>query len=406
MKKISLILSVFGLYLIAQWPVRAIAAVKFAPYYALDVLEGVSLPNKGEGAMSLNLSNDLGLLASINENHSIIGFYELKYTGPGFRREEGEKFTDRTMDHVFVLRHQYNKFLEKYTLESQIDFMDEFKRTGANEVWGRGLYDFERIGLGFFLKRKYSELLSGEASIQFHAMNFQNYTDLLAEFHAGASDAESSTGKQNHMEIQADASAKYGPNRGTLEIILMNYSKQKVIVGNVQPDGSYYSGNLQSDSLITLGASREQKFWNKIFVVPSLTYKIKTSNQNYQLFTEATSSVPVQYEASYYNYSEIDLAFPTTLLLATKWEYFINLEWDWKSYGSRPPRDENGSFVSGTQGDDLFIWSSGFTFKPNPVTRTTVFYQYFGQTSNMKFEKYFPYNYGGHFVGINFNYSY
>jgi len=381
------------------------AAVKFAPYYSLDVLEGVSLPSVGDWALSLNLVNDIGLMAKIDDENKLVGFYELKYTGPGFRKEEGEKFSDRTMDHVFALRHQYN-LRDNLTLETQFDFMDEFKRTGANEVWGQGLYDFERIGVGFFINQKYSDMLSFNTSLQYHTMAFPNYTDLLAEYQSGGADIASSAGKQNHIETQADASVTYGANTATFEALLMNYSKQKVIAGSVQADGTYYKADLQQDSLITIGASRNQKFWNAILLAPSVAYKIKSSNQNFQYFTTSVSSVPVQFYGHYYDYNELDFSVPTTLLLATKWEYFLNFEWDMRNYVSRPPQDASGNFVSGKQDNNIFIWGTGFTFKPNPVTRTTLFYQYQGQTSTMKFEKYFPYNYDGHFFGINFNYSY
>ncbi|MHB9154937.1 MAG: hypothetical protein ACYC5N_04490, partial [Endomicrobiales bacterium] len=59
-----------------------------------------------------------------------------------------------------------------------------------------------------------------------------------------------------------------------------------------------------------------------------------------------------------------------------------------------------------TQANDLVILSVGFTLKPNDITRTTFFYTYQTQSSNMKFEKYLPYNYSGSFFGVSFNYTY
>lgn len=400
MKRISLsIIAVFLVYSAAS------GAVKFVPYYSLDVLEGVSVPSVGDWALSLNMVNDVGLMAKIDDENKLVGFYELKYTGPGFRKEEGEQFTDRTMDHVFVLRDQHD-LRDDITLETQVDFMDEFKRTGANEVWGQGLYDFERVGIGFFINQKFSDKLSINTSLQYHTMAFPNYTDLLAEYQAGGADIASSAGKQNHVEIQADAAVTYGQNTGTFEILLMDYSKQKVIAGSVQPDGTYYSGDLQQDSLITLGASRNQKLGEKVFLVPSLEYKLKNSNQNYQYFTTSVSSVPVEFFSNFYAYNELDFTVPATVIIGAKWEYFLNFEWDLRDYVSRPPQDTNGNFISGREDNTLFIWGTGFTYKPNTVTRTTLFYQYQSESSTMKFEKYFPYNYDGHFFGINFNYSY
>ena len=383
----------------------AAAGQKIVPYYSLNIMDAVSIPSEGDTMFPLNLTNDLGLMANVSENNNITGFYELKYTGPGFKKEEGENFTDRTMDHVLVFRDE-QKLNDKYSLKTQIDYMQEYVRTGANEVWGQGIYDFQRTGAGVFLNRQFGPELSGEVSLQFHTLLFPNYSDLLAEYQSG-SNADSSTGKQNQNVYQLGASAKYGPNSASIGIMLMDYTKQKIITQTVQPDGTYYSGELQKDTLLTLNASREQKIWgDRILVVPSFIYKYKVSNQNYQDFATPTSTVPVQFVGDFYNYTEIDLSLPCTLFLSKKWEYFASFEWDLKSYTSRPPRDVNDVFISGKQANNITIWDTGFTYKPNDVTRTTFFYQYQGESSNMKFEKYLPYNYDGHTIGINFNYSY
>jgi len=380
------------------------AEVKIAPYYSLNFMDAVSIPTKGDWLFPLNLTNDLGLMANVGENNSVTGFYELKYTGPGFKKEEGQSFTDRTMDHILVFRDE-QKLNDLYTLKAQLDYMREYVRTGADEVWGQGLYDFQRTGFGIFLGRQFAPELYGELSLQFHTILFPNYSDLLAEYQAGAN-ADSSTGKQNQNVYQLGAYGKYGANSASAGIMLMNYTKQKIIVQTVQPDGTYYSGELQSDMLVTLNASREQKIGERILVVPGFAYKHKTSNQNFQDFATPTSTVPVQYVGEFYNYNEIDAVLPFTLLISRKWEYFATIEWDWKDYTARPPRDVNNVFVSGRQANDIIIWGTGFTYKANEVTRTTFFYQYQGETSNMKFEKYLPYNYAGYTVGINFNYSY
>lgn len=186
----------------------------------------------------------------------------------------------------------------------------------------------------------------------------------------------------------------------------MSYEKQKVIVDTVQDDGTYYSDTLQKDTMISLGAEYERKLSERVALTPSLSIKMKGSNQNYQHFAMATSSVPVQYLAQYYDYNEIILAVPVAVVLSKKWDFFAAPEIDLKSYSKRPPRNKDNEFISGKQKNNLFLLSLGFTLKPNDITRTTFFYTFQNQTSNMEFEKYLPYNYSGHFVGISFNYTY
>ena len=388
---------------IAVLPLRA--EVKYSPYYSLQIAEGAAVPSKGDWAFALNLASDLGIIVQPSEDHKFIGFYELKYNGPGLRRQEGEKFTDRAMDHILIFRHHYN-VLPDYILKSQIDYMTEYKRTGTNEVWGSGLYDFNRIGLGVTLERKFGDGFLGSISQQYHFLDFPNYTDLLSEFQSGQGQVESSTGKQNHSLYQTGLAVTRGPSKATLDFVLMAYDRQKVVVETVQPNQTYYSGTLQRDMMLTLGFKHDRKFLNKIVLSPSIALKTKVSSQNYQHFTVSDSSVPVRYISGYYDYNEINVSLPSTILLNQKWEFFFNPEWDLKMYSNRPPRDENNNFVDGKQSNSLIIASLGFTLKPNDITRTTFFYTYQGQASNMKFERYLPYNYDGHFFGVNFDYTY
>jgi hypothetical protein len=386
-------------------PVSASAEVKIAPYYSLQFAEGAAIPTKGDWMFAINLASDMGLIVQPSETHRFIGFYEIKYDGPGLRRQEGEKFTDRAMDHVIVLRHHY-KLNEEYTLKSQIDYMTEYKRTGTNEIWGSGLYDFNRYGGALTLERKLTPAFSAAMTQQYHYMEFPNYTDLLAEFQAGGESSESSTGKQNHHLYQTDLALRYRQTKFSVNYVLMAYTKQKVVAETVQTDKTYYSGTLQRDAVLSFSIEHDRNFWNRLLVSPQGTVRLKSSNQNYQHFAVATSSVPVRYIGSYYDYNEFSVALPCSVVLNKRWDFFFNPEWDWKMYLNRPPRDADNTFLDGTQRNDMVIVSVGFTLKPNDITRTSFFYTYQGQSSNMKFEKYLPYNYSAHFFGVSFNYTY
>jgi hypothetical protein len=412
MKKLSLVIILFTI--IAITAKTAFAEAKIVPYYSLNVTEGVILPNEGDTMFGLNLTNDIGLLFSPAKEsaHRILGFYELKYQGPGLHKEEGEKFSDRWMDHIGMLRYSYD--IDKLTsVKLQLDDMTEYKRTGTNEVWGQGLYDFNRYGFTLGVTRTLFAKLDADLNFGYHTLIFPNYTDLLSEFQAGGgANAESSTGKQNQNVTQVDINLKYGQLRVTADSLLMSYTNQKVITGTVQPDGTYYTSTLQKDTVLSFGADYTQKLLGFLIISPAVNIKLKGSNQNYWQFSSTgtsssgLSSTPVQYLSNYYAYTEYYMAIPCTLLVSKRWEMFYTPEFDWKDYLNRPPMDSAGNFATGLQHNYLAIMSTGFTYKPNDVTRTTFFYAYQAQTSNMKFEKYFPYNYNGSTFGVNFNYTY
>ncbi len=383
-----------------------LTAVSIAPYYDFQFTEGVSIPSKGgDITFTINLLNDIGLIVKAHEKHSTIGFFELKYLGPGLKKEEGERFTDRYLDYIYLLRHNW-KIREKLTLKAQLDYMKENRRTGANESWGYGLYDYNRIGGLIGIEKEFEKFKIG-GSVDYHFLEFPNYTDLLKEFQSSATEAESEIGMQNHNIIQIRADMSYGLYKFNVGLAMQAYTKQKVIIDTVQSDGTYYSDKLQNDLIISLSAERTQKISDRVAMVPSISLKIRDSNQNYLHFEAAGSTIPVFYQANYYDYSQIVLSVPVTFALSKKWDFVFSPEFNYKIYSDRNPRDLDNQFIEGEkQNIFLTLLTFGFMKKATDVSSLSIFYTYQKQTSNMKFEKYLPYNYDGHFIGLKYTITY
>jgi hypothetical protein len=242
--------------------------------------------------------------------------------------------------------------------------------------------------------------------LQWHYLDFPNYTDILAEFQSGSESVESSAGKQNQNVYQLGGGVSYKKLSATIDYSMLAYTKQKVITDTVQPDNTYYNKTLQKDDIVTIGSEYSYRLWGFINMEPSVTVKFKRSNQNFQYFENATSTVPVRYFGDYYSYNQFTAALPLTFILSKKWDFFCATTLEYKNYSSRPPRDTDGNYLPAAQDSTMFMVSAGFTKHPNEVTSTTFFYNYQSQTSNMRFEKYLPYNYAGHYIGVSFNYSY
>lgn len=382
-----------------------LTAVSFVPYYDFQFSQGVTIPSRGDWSFSISLINDIGLITKLHQKHALIGFYELKYLGPGLKRQEGERFTDRYMDNIFVLRHQWY-YLQNLTFRTQLDYQKQNYRSGANEAWGYGLYDYNRYG-GLIGVEKVFNKFTLETILRYYFLDFPNYTDLLKEFQAGATEVESEAGKQNHHLIQLLGNVTYKENKFIASFTFQAYTKQKIITNTVQPNGTYYSADLQRDIIIGLGVERIQPIISKLVSVPTVTFKHRASNQNYQHFTTAGSTIPVSYQAKYYDYSQIILGTSFIYSLSEKWQFLVVPEIDYKVYLNRPPRDKENNFIEGEkQNNLLLLLTLGFNKRRSDTSITTFFYTYQQQTSNMKFEKYLPYNYSGHFIGLKYSLKY
>jgi len=401
LKVVATLLVVAGFSLRFTLPVYS---AEIAPYYSFGLAQGMSF-QPGYQSFTVNLTNDIGLIVKPAEKHHVLGFYEIKYLGPGLRTQEGDRFTDRYMDHLYVLKHKW-EFMESLIFQSQIDYMKEHRRSGANEAWGLGLYDYERTGGLVGVDKDFEKFKAG-GNFQYHYLKFPNYTDLLTEISAGGTEAESSANKQNQYLYQLHGQLDYRENTFSLDFTWQNYEKQKVVVDAVQPDGSYYSGTLQKDFSTSISIERIQKIGGGILIIPGLKYTIKNSNQNYQHFTAAGDTVPAKYLPDYYSYSQTVLDLPITLALSKKWDFVFTPTFDIKSYSVRDIRNENGDFVTGTkQSNNLTLITISFNKKTTDVSTTSLFLTQQTQSSNMKYEKYTPYNYSGQFVGLQYTISY
>lgn len=385
------------------------AKSKVAPYYALQMTEGASFPNIGDWLFSSTLTGDMGVMVQPGENHRFIGLYELRYSGPGLQRQEGQQFTDRSMDHVFVLRHHFN-ISDKNILKSQLDYVNEFTRAGVDEMWGTALYDNNRFGGSITLEHTIMPAMSVGITGQLHSFDFPNYIDLLSQYkQMGSSTTDVTAGLQNQTLMQAGLVYKFGKLHCSLDYSISDYTKQKVLTDTIQSDGTLYNSSLQRDTALTLDVRYQHEFPRILRVTPSLSIKNKSSNQNfwYYAYSQTTSQyIPTKFFTGFFDYQEQKLSLPCDLLIASYYEIFVNPEWGKKAYSSRPPRAEDGSYLDGQQSIDQFIISYGMTFKPNKITRILLFYSFLTQSSNTRYEIGVPYNYSGNTIGVSFNYSY
>jgi hypothetical protein len=356
----------------------------------------VYIPSVGKWGISTNLSNDIGFIVKPSQNHTALLFYELKYTGPGLKRQEGEKFEQRNMGHLFMgqYNYQYNKNL---VFKTRLSYVTDWWRSGTNELWGYGLYDSVRLGISEDVELTLDKIvLTGQ--VGFSQIKFPNYTNLVEEFQAGAE--ETTAGKQDNNLLQLGIKAKYLGHIVGLSINNQSYLNQKIL-----DETGTYTDKKQNDLLVELSYNKEElKVVWILWSSPFISLKYKDSNQGYLHF-KTISSTPT-FVPDFYDYTKITFSFPINLSITkTKYLSFIP-EYEITTY-SRPRRDVNNDFISGEKHiTNLTLMSFAYTSRPDENRKVTLFYTLQSQTSTTKFDAYFPYNYTGNYFGISYNYSF
>ena len=384
---------------------RAYARPVMSPYYSFSLNQGAGLPSKSDFFFTTTLNSDIGLIGRISDYHRLLGFYGMRYTGPGLQRQEGRTFLERTMDHLFVVQHQWTLLPDTLFLKTSGDFMREYLRTGANEVWGEGLYDFLRYGGKMTLETR-KGLIPGAIEffeVQCHYLDFPNYSDLLLEFQLGEESAETSQGSQNNYQYQAAVGVKaYGASLKVLGSFL-DYTAQKVI----NREGTFDATG-QRDLFVRVNAEGAYDVMDRVAVRPSARYKNKTSNQNYLYFPTSLASIDeTEFFARYFDYNQMELASGLAWRFAERRELIFTPQWEMRMYMHRNPRNSEGEFLRGTrQVDHNIMLSAAYAIIINEFSRYTLYYGYYIGSSNNKYERYMPYNYHGHTFGFGVNLSF
>lgn len=379
-----------------------IFAEKFLPYYSFNFSEGVYIPSVGRWGWTTVLSNDIGLIVKPADGYTILCYYQLKYEGPGLKRQEGEKFEYRMMGHTLVLQYN-NKLLSNLLLKTKLNYGYDFLRSGTNELWGYGLYDNNVLGGSVEIQYKMLTDLKLGFQLGYNLIKFPNYTSLVEEYFSGAE--EVTAGKQDNNMFIISLNTLYKIHNFKFTVIKQNYINQKIISEN----GTYSNENQQDLSLDLSYNPKDIVLTSNIFFQPYLGLRIKDSNQSFLYLQsyDITTSTPVVC-VDYYDYTKLSLSLPFTFYLTTTKFLTLLPEMEFKYYTSRDVRDSQNNFITGEkQKNFLYLLSLMYTSQSvDKHRKVSLFYTYQQQISNMKFEKYYPYNYTGHYFGIKFSYSY
>jgi hypothetical protein len=383
------------------------APPRLTPFYSFEWAENLGMPSRGNFLFGANLGTTLGGRYVLNPEHAFLAAYELVYDGPGLRAVEGQEFTERSTDHSFSLGHIWG-FMPGLKLNSRLTYLGEYRRSGSNEPWGQGLYDFRSIGLTEGVRMPLIPRLTGDFQVSAASVKFPNYTDLIAEFQMGGSTAEKTGGFQDYDRITIKPAVKYG-EQGSAWV---SWSAQLFEHARVISDSLAYGDVKQRENIYEFGGSWKQVFLGKsrgfsseLSLEPSLSIDLKDSNQNFLMF-KSMATLP-DFKPDYYSYNAYDFGVPVRWSLADGTMLVFAPQIIKRDYRARPPRDAAGEYMDGKkQWNQVVLLNWGLSWRAYRFARWTIGYTYQMSKSNNKFERYLPYNYFGHVVAASLNLTY
>jgi len=384
--------------------------IPIEPYYAFDWTEAVTVPSVGDWFVGSNFATSLGGKYTINPEHALLGFYDLQYRGPGLKTQEGREFAERSMDHNLMLEHRW-AVMPGYAVRTRGLFMTEMRRTGSNEVWGKGLYDFRVFGGGVVQDFNLMRVTDLSFEVTYQYFSFPNYTDLLQEFQSAGLASELSGGQQDYNNIRFRLDGKF-MKIGTA---YLGWNMQSYVNAKVIKESLVYSDKKQMDNTIEMGTAWDVTLLppdpgskaGLLSTTPSLKLDFKRSNQNFLRFQYFGDPTPV-FVPKNYNYNAVEMSSPI------RWVYsvgdtggasslFFSPTWLFTGYSNRPHRNKAGDYMHGAQWTSIVVLTPGVSMAMSRFSTMTLGYSYQLQTSNTKFEKFLPYNYSGQTVFMSYD---
>lgn len=379
---------------------------KFTPFYQFKFGELGAFPNIGGFFFGNTLASALGGRYALTDTQALMGAYSLTYFGPGIRPAEGREFRERSLDHQVTLGDEW-RISDGLKLGSRAQWLNEFRRSGANEEFGNGLYDFWTLGATERLDITSLDNLPIGAELTYAYVAFPNYTDLLAEFQSSGLNSELAGGANDYHRIRIAGDLGFA-ERGKFNasLSMLNFINAKVVTA-----AGITGDEAQRDLIVDAGASWSQPLvpgpnGAGLFVEPSAGVVIKRSNQNFLHFRYLGDTLPT-FIARNYDYVEPSVGLPVRWTFTGGRTLFFRPSWAEYLYDARPPRDADGNYRFGeTQTNTTWVFSLGYATPFRTFATWTIAWTAQVQQSNNRFEKYLPYNYTAHILQTSIEITY
>lgn len=366
------------------------------PYYHYTFYQGYGWGKDKEATFGNSITNDLGCQVVLNEENTLLGFYEMSYQGPGLKEEEGDLFTDRYQDHLLLLS-WIRKLREEMTLKGRLDYLKSFTRSGLSERWEDGDYNYDRLGFGLDLLLPFREA-DFNLAWRIADLSYPNYTYLLGEI-----DPSYDLPRYDHLMSKLYLEAKYPIHpqitpKASYEYIRKGYKNEKV---KDSEDGEN-TQTKQRDSMHTLAFYLPYSARENLTIGLDGKFSFLSSNYNDVKFN-ATGETITAITPSFYDYNSCEFG-PWVRFVAKGMEFGASLSYKIKDYTNRRAEDEDGNFFPDERKQEDKILSLFFdATKPiNKSLSAGLYYGFKDTSSNMKRT---GYNYQNHSLGIKLTFE-
>ncbi len=390
--KFFIIIMIFNIYILT---------LKGEMYFNLSLKEGgfYSTPNI---YFINNVSSDIAYMYKFNNEYSILGYYQLSYSGPDIGNSIEAKFSERDQDHYIMLKSIIKKW-KHLTLKPSVTFFKSFYKYSKNEEWGTGLYDLNKYEFGIESFYNGLSFLPFKFSYRFGIYNYPNYNDLLTMYVSTFNETKNIEDYKSHYFILEVNRLKIKNN------IFINFSDSLTL--------SFYDNKKVIDANTGLEKNEYQRVFNNVvtfipeylfqqfYLSMEINVELNHCNQNF-LSGYSPDPKDITILKNYYSYFYYDINPSFSYIISKDKVLSFILSLKSKHYLDRPAQDIEGNYISSKLYLNTYSFNIMYQVKLSKYFSLSPSYMYVKSISNNKYDRSIRYNYDSHLITLQLNYTY
>ncbi len=307
-----------------------------------------------------------------------------------------------------------HKFSDTVKIKAKAGYKIEYLKETKDEDWQKGLFDYNKITFGLESEKTFPDLfLTIRTGIDYYTMRYPNYKSLISE-----EEYETSLDTTTYKEISENAGedvldynagevlieGTYGVSENVSVGVLYNIVMKNFVDQHIVEETGKFKSDLRNDNSHLIGFSL---FCNFERAMLSLSESVKLYNSNQNSYDTAFT----KFTPDFYNYIENSFS-PSVVFYIGQQPYMkLNLFLDisYRKYLERLAQNSSGNYTSDKIWQTTNTAGINFSYPLANILKglsAKLSTNYSSVSSNMKYEKFYRYNYTvfNYFLGVEWEY--
>lgn len=397
-------------------------AVEVIPLYRISLTGGQYFFASDKSNLNANIKATAAPAVKLDEEWTLLPLYNGNFRGTKSVNDtvgSGTLF-QQGMDHYLSFAGLYKPEDSTWRFKPAVNYKLEFLKETRDETWGKGLFDYQTVGVELAAENVYKEPFSYRLGYEFFYTFYPNYQSL--ESQAGIDPNGNRLNRENagtdvldtiNNALNASISIPVPYDEPKVALNLgyraawQRYPDQPIIAQDGEPNDHKPYNRQDFYNSLTVGVTYPRSLMADALRMNLGFHTGVSHNGSNQNTYDAGKTRFISDSYGYYS-------VPVGVALGLAWgdkknpsTADLGCTWIRQQYLGRLAQDENGTYLDGErQRQDRFVLGLGYGYPIAPNFRLTAQASVARATSNTKFEQSYRYTYTAATYLLGFTYDY